>query len=73
MIPPVAGEGGMSLITSECWSSDWNTMFGSAGLPSEAAEGTSDWEPQRQPDQIGRSGSPCSNSAQTAAPIAGTR
>src|SRR5262245_49429514 len=72
-MPPVTGVGGMSLMTMDCCSSDWMTKLGSAGLPSRAADGTSDCEPQRQPDQIGKDGSPCSNSTHTPAPIAGTK
>src|SRR6266540_6654824 len=48
-------------------------MLGSAGLPACAAKGTSDGRPHRQPTQTGRSGSPCSNSTHTPAPIGGTR
>ena len=42
-----------------------------AGFPSLAIVGISDRAPQRHPTQIGRSGSPCSNSTQTSAPIGG--
>src|SRR6185436_8027155 len=47
-------------------------MLGSAGFPALAARGISDCKPHRQPTQIGRSGSPCSNSTHTPAPIGGT-
>ena len=71
MMPPVTGEGGMSLISSVCCSSDWMQMFGSAGLPASASGGTSPLA-TRQPVQIGRSGSPFSNSTHTPAPMGGT-
>src|SRR4051812_39387596 len=49
------------------------TILGSAGFPPSAASGTSEGSPQRQPVQTGRSGSPCSNSTHTPAPIGGTK
>ena len=68
MMPPVTGEGGMSLISSVCCSSDWMQMFGSAGLPARASGGTSPVA-TRQPVQMGCSGSPFSNSTHTPAPM----
>src|SRR4030095_4895931 len=82
MIPPVVGtggmtgggtDGGMSLTMIPCCKRDWITMLGSAGRPSCAARGTSAVEPQRHPTHTGYSGSPCSNSTQTPAPMGGTR
>src|SRR4051794_8752021 len=46
-------------------------MLGEIGSPNLTIGGISDGAPQRQPAQIGRSGSPCSNSTQTPAPIGG--
>src|SRR5215472_10737855 len=47
-------------------------MLGETGSPSFASGGTSAVVPHLHPDQIGFSGSPCSNSTHTPAPMGGT-
>src|SRR5215475_12681208 len=71
MIPPVGP--GRSLIVSTFCSPDWTTTLGLAGFPAIASDGTSADDPQKQPVQTGKSGSPCSNSIQTPEPICGTK
>src|SRR5205085_4637358 len=69
---PPAGPG-RSLITTIFCPAVWRTMLGLTGSPALAIAGTSAADPQRQPTQIGKLGSPCSNSTHTPAPIGGTR
>ncbi len=70
MIPPVGP--GTSLMTMPFWSGVCRVMPNKAGGTACARAGTSAAEPQKQPVQIGKSGSPCSNSTHTPAPIGGT-
>src|ERR1041385_5821924 len=70
LIPPSGP--GRSVITSALPRPVCSTMLGLTGFPFCAAPGTSDAVPQKQPLQIGNSGSPCSNSIHTAAPTCGT-
>src|SRR5262245_2120305 len=71
MIPPVGP--GRSLMTIEFCPAVCSTKSGETGSPANARGGTSDGDPQRQPTQTGRAGSPCSNSTHTPAPKGGTR
>src|SRR5439155_23897271 len=69
-MPPA--EPGTSLMTIPfCWVV-WNVMPLTAGGTVWASCGTCEFEPQKQPTQMGKSGSPCSNSTQTAEPTGGT-
>ena len=69
MMPPSGP--GRSLIARVFWPSVCRTMLGETGSPAIASGGMPA-RPKRQPDQIGKFGSPCSNSTQTPDPIGGT-
>src|SRR5262249_55712409 len=69
-IPPV-GPGTSEIISVFC-ACVCTTTFGIPGGAASASAGTSATLPNQQPLQIGWSGSPCSNSTHTPAPICGS-
>src|SRR5439155_7324266 len=69
-IPPVGP--GTSLTTMPFWSVVWIVKLSMAGGTARAIAGSSAGLPQKPPTQIGRSGSPCSNSTHTPDPTGGS-